>query len=259
MRYYDNGNKLVNKVPQRRVSSYIVLLFSFVVLTDGIAEEAVDVEGYYQPLKSSDNFVASLHVLISRHHYLSNKEIWSYLEASHESPVDPDAIILFYTRRVTLKQNKASGKDQAEPDHWNREHVWPQSFGLKGNKSRMDIHNVVPADRTVNTSRGNKYFDTGGKRHSECDHCFTDRDSWEPPDIVKGDVARILLYMQLRYVGQLDLQWTKVGRLFEWHCDDPVSALELRRNDIAYWHQGNRNPFIDHPEWVKKVFKRGCT
>lgn len=110
----------------------------------------------------------------------------------------------------------------------------------------------------MNTSRGNKYFDVGGKRHHECELCFTDRDSWEPPHVVKGDVARVLFYMQFRYIGQLELQWTKVGRLFEWHCADPVSAREIHRNSIAYRFQGNRNPFIDNPEWVERVYQRGC-
>ena len=123
----------------------------------------------------------------------------------------------------------------------------------------------MPADRSVNSSRSNKYFDVGGAKHDECDACLTDRDSWEPPNEVKGDVARILFYMDVRYEGQdasgagdLQLDWTNSDILFDWHCADPVSYDEKRRNEISFEFQGNRNPFVDHPEWVRVVFGHVC-
>lgn len=225
------------------------------------------VDAYYQPLNDipAEGLREALTDLISQHSFISNKYIWWYLEASHEAVRESESVVLFYTRRVTPKSNKASGSNQANNDYWNREHVWPQSFGLKQTKARRDIHNIVPADRSVNTSRSNKFFDVGGIAHDECLACLTDRDSWEPPDEVKGDVARILFYMDVRYEGRDDsgavdlrLDWTDADVLFKWHCLDPVSSQEKHKNDIAYAFQGNRNPFIDNPEWVKIVFGRSC-
>ena len=233
------------------------------------ADEAVNsvVDEYYQSLNDvpPEGFREALSGLISKHTYISNKNIWRYLEASHESASESESVVLFYTRRVTPKSNKASGSNQANNDYWNREHVWPQSYGLKRTKAKRDIHNIVPADRSVNTSRSNKYFDIGGAKHDECDACFTDHDSWEPPHEVKGDVARILFYMDVRYEGldasgadDLQLGWTNSDILFEWHCADPVSPEEKRKNNGSYKFQGNRNPFVDRPEWVQAVYNAKC-
>ncbi len=211
------------------------------------------VDDYYKSVEGR-GFEKSLLALIQNHGYLSNKQIWLFLEASYEAAGDRSAIVLFYTRREILKANRASGEYQSRNDYWNREHVWPQSRGLKGSKLRLDIHNIVPADRSVNTSRGNKYFDEGGSQHIECLDCYTDRDSWEPPDSVKGDVARKLFYMDFRYGEILDLSWTNKAILFQWSCIDPVTAEELKKNDIAEKFQGNRNPFVDHPEWIADIY-----
>lgn len=80
---------------------------------------------YYQTLDITPNgiFREALSGLISQHDYLSNKNIWSYLEASHQSATDSESVQLFYTRRVTSKSNKASGSNQANNDYWNREHA----------------------------------------------------------------------------------------------------------------------------------------
>ncbi|MEM7297132.1 MAG: endonuclease, partial [Bacteroidota bacterium] len=94
---------------------------------------------------------------------------------------------------------------------------------------------------------------------------------WEPRDDVKGDVARILFYMATRYEGEngeVDLELTEtlqsqsakdpfhatLSVLLEWHELDPVSAFETNRNNAIFDFQGNRNPYIDHPEWVELVF-----
>ena len=104
---------------------------------------------------------------------------------------------------------------------------------------------------------------------SGCTDCWTDSDSFEPRDAVKGDVARMLFYMAVRYSGDDgfgDLELSTVSGsavprigdldiLLAWNAADPVDAFEMRRNDRihAQW-QGNRNPFIDHPEWAAAIW-----
>lgn len=213
-----------------------------------------------------------LHQLIKKQRYISYKSIWGFLDVAHQS--DSNSVILFYTRRIVPKADKASGNDQANNNFWNREHIWPQSKGLKGNEARRDLHNIVPADRSVNSSRGNKYFDNGGRPHNECRGCLFDNDSWEPPDEVKGDIARIVFYMDLRYNGDdftnapdlvaidgngSDKRYlTGLSTLLKWHCRDPVDDTERTRNDVVQQYQGNRNPFVDHPAWVRHVFGFDC-
>nr|MDA3931977.1 endonuclease [Mycoplasmatota bacterium] len=138
---------------------------------------------------------------------------------------------------------------------WNREHVWPQSLlGESADNntvnSASDLQNLKPANPSENSSRGNKYFDN-----------VTTSNSYEPHDDVKGDVARILLYMMVMY-EELNLVNTEpttyemalLDILLTWHIQDPVDDFELNRNNIIYDYQGNRNPFIDNPEYVELIW-----
>ena len=143
---------------------------------------------------------------------------------------------------------------------WNREHVWPQSLMGISNISNSDInqgsdlHNLKPADPAENSSRSNKFFDNA-----------TTTISYEPRDEVKGDVARILFYMTVRYdflelvtvtggAEPLTYQMANLATLLQWHEDDPVDSFEMNRNEVIYSYQHNRNPFIDHTEFVDKLW-----
>ncbi|MFE5278758.1 endonuclease I family protein, partial [Bacillus cereus] len=121
----------------------------------------------------------------------------------------------------------------------------------------------------VNSARGNLDFDYGGSPVKNCDDCLRTSQSWEPPDRVKGDVARMLFYMAVRYESddRVDLELNdslnngstpyhgKLSVLLQWHEQDPVDDYERNRNDVIYekW-QHNRNPFIDYPEWAEDIW-----
>ena len=96
------------------------------------------------------------------------------------------------------KSNNGGGVDQ-----WNREHVWAQSHGDFGTSTGpgTDLHHLRPEDVTVNSARGNLDFDDGGTQNSEAPGNYADGNSWEPRDAVKGDVARMIFYMSVRYEG----------------------------------------------------------
>ncbi len=176
-------------------------------------------------------------------------------------------MLLFYTGRSQSKLLNGGGSDE-----WNREHVWAKSHGGFGTAKGegTDLHHLRPTDTTVNSSRSNLDFDNGGIPHKEAKGNFSDTDSWEPRDEVKGDTARMLFYMALRYEGdegELDLELNdkvengsnpfhgKVSVLLEWHSMDPVDERERRRNNLIFEeYQGNRNPFIDHPEWAEMIW-----
>jgi len=145
---------------------------------------------------------------------------------------------------------------------------------MKIHPAKTDLHNIVPADQTVNSSRGNKFFDYGTTPHPECALCRTTTEAWDPPDEVKGDIARRLFYVDVRYegllndaVGDLSLADTpnannkvfgKLSTLLEWHCADPVSEDEVRRHQTAASIQGNRNAFVDSPELVSDIYNHDC-
>ena len=157
---------------------------------------------------------------------------------------------------------------------WNREHVWPNSrlgtdrVGGTDKNQASDLHNLRAADPGVNSSRSDRFYTAGSGENGT-----NDDGGYYPGDEHIGDVARILFYMVTMYdyleltndlnalldesdhytmdgarMGVLDL-------LFEWHKLDPVDEFERQRNDVIYAAQGNRNPYIDHPEYVHLIWE----
>ena len=157
-------------------------------------------------------------------------------------------------------------------DSWpgyNREHVWPQSLGAGvGSPAHADLHHIFACDANVNSARSNKPFGectTDCSSHPEAPDAKYNSDVFEPPTEQKGDIARALLYMDIRYEGnngEPDLRLTNddvtsgcdcmgsLSTLLSWHLSDPVDSAEEARNEEVFAIQGNRNPFVDHPEWV---------
>ena len=145
----------------------------------------------------------------------------------------------------------------------------PDDFGTTPGPG-TDIHHLRPEDVTVNSTRGNKDFDNGGTAVSEAPGSYTDSDSFEPRNAVKGDVARMILYMAVRWDGgdgYADLEPNdsvndgtapyigKLSVLKAWSAQDPPDAFEQRRNQVIFdKYQHNRNPFVDHPEWVSAIW-----
>lgn len=174
----------------------------------------------------------------------------------------------------------ASPRDAGTCDYWNREHLWSRSRGVfDTGKDNTDVHHLRPCDCNVNSARSNKYFGkcgtastsscTSGPAHPEAAvDTETDSVTFLPPVSRRGDVARSILYMDLRYDGDVDETNTYdlivsdcpedvpngagmgyLSQLLQWHIDDPPDVDEQQRNNDACtdW-QGNRNPFIDFPE-----------
>jgi len=200
---------------------------------------------------------------------------WEILKQADQHPSEPDSVIGIYTRRAILKSNQDRGGNT--PDFWNREHVWPKGHGFpnKSQHAYTDTHMLRASDKSVNADRGNSDFAVGGVQHHECSGCTYTSNTWEPPDEVKGDIGRIMFYMVVRYEAgdnsatpDLELVDSLTSSdqalmgdlcdLVQWHISDPVSASEQQRNNIIYDWQGNRNPFIDHPEYVIPIWGEQC-
>ena len=168
---------------------------------------------------------------------------------------------------------------------YNREHIFPQGFFNEKSPMRTDIHHVVPSDGSVNGRRSNFPFgevvnaswtsSNGSKVGKNTSEGFTGT-VFEPIDEFKGDIARMLFYFATRYENEVTsdswdthdaspnnpLNGTNsqvyedwyIKLLYEWHTNDPVSEREIVRNNEAYKFQGNRNPFIDKPEYVAQIW-----
>lgn len=192
------------------------------------------------------------------------------MERIHTDQGVPGNLILFYTRRSQDSDDWVSGNAQ---NGWNREHLWPQSRGAGSLPMKSDLFHLMPTDASVNQSRGNLNFEDGGVPEGEAQETFLDADSFEPADVIKGDVARSMFYMDLRYEGtngepDLILQdgTTNSGSidigdlctLLDWHLQDRVDDAERARNDATEAEQGNRNVFIDEPDLAEVIYGQDC-
>ena len=245
---------------------------------------------YYQQANglSAEELKEALYQIVSNHvvfpYTSSSTDTWDILQQSDQDPTDHNNMILVYTGRSQDKGYRDGSGNYSQYENgngtqsnsWNREHVWPKSHGFPDvdDNAYTDVHNLKPCDRSVNSSRGTKDFDFGGSQHNEANDCNTDTDSWEPPDYVKGDIARILFYMVIRYDPGFDhnnntfdlelVDYTtpnnndpilgKLSSLIQWHNDDPIDDFEINRNEIIFGFQENRNPFIDHPNLVNYLW-----
>jgi len=221
-----------------------------------------------------------LHDQAAGQRVLTYAQVWEALVLTDPVEGHPDQVRLIYTRRDQDTQRRDRG--QNDPDSWNREHLWPKSHGFpdEDNPAYTDLHNLRPADRSVNTQRGDKDFDDGGRPHPEALGVRWDGDSWEVPDEVKGDVARAIFYMALRYDGSgtytdhkgrlhheprlqivegdspetRDPLFGSLSTLLRWnHLDTPDDA-ERQRNARVEAIQGRANPFVDEPGAIDRLW-----
>ncbi|MDX6283404.1 MAG: hypothetical protein QOH03_4475 [Kribbellaceae bacterium] len=210
---------------------------------------------------------SALHTIISSQTKLTYEQVWNALKDTDQDPANPNNVILLYSGRSQAKTTNGGGVND-----WNREHVWAKSHGDFGTATGpgTDVHHLRPEDVSVNSARGNLDFDNGGSAVTECPGCTADSDSFAPRAAVRGDVARMIFYMAVRYEGGdgwPDLEPNnsvnngtapyigKLSVLKAWSAADPPDAFEKRRNQVIFdtW-QHNRNPFIDHPEWVTSIW-----
>jgi endonuclease I len=224
--------------------------------------------GYYNGTegKKGEELKATLNDIISGqtvYSYFYSKEIFKLSDAD---PTNPNNVIEVYTGRSWPNDDYGSSGDQL-----NREHVWAKSHGNFGDVPPMDsdVHNLKPSDASVNIDKSNLDFDNGGTQHPEATGCYYTDHNWEPRDEEKGDIARIILYMDTRYQGEngeLDLQAVdevdtypypkhgKLSTLLQWNIQDPPDDFERNRNNVIYSYQHNRNPFIDNPEFAALIW-----
>ncbi len=264
----------------------------------------VTLDGYYDSADTTNGQTLrdSLHDIIDDHtvfpYSASEEDTWDVLSQADEDPEVPGQVWMVYKNNNYSWQG---GGQQA----YNREHSWPQSYGFSSgslgsnNAARTDTHHLMLSDVTYNGNRGNLYFDDcdaqcnedetdthsnpntpaadtigGGTGVYPGNSNWYDTNSYEVWNFRKGDIARAMFYMDVRYAGdvagEVDLQLVEradVGListgqpymgilevLLQWHIDDPVDDIERNRNDFIFTKQLNRNPFIDHPEWVACIF-----
>lgn len=268
-----------------------------------------DPGSYYSKVNTSSpsQLRCSLHATIKGHtsypYSGSGTSTWTILEIADEDPNNSGRILDAYRNRSYAKVSDRAGTGSGLT--YNREHTWPNSLGFAsttGDKGLpyapyTDTHMLYLTDAQWNADRGNKPFakcdSNCGERATEANNGtgggsggYPGNSNWvRTPDgnagtfevwgHRKGDMARAVMYMAIRYEGgkdaatgqsEPDLELTDdrsrivktaaspaymglLSTLIDWHLSDPPDAAERARNEVIYSFQGNRNPFIDHPEW----------
>ena len=214
-----------------------------------------------------------LHEIVRGHTVIPYAQLHAPLARLHEDPTNPANVILLYSL-----DSVAKGTDFITAT-WNREHAWPRSRGNadESGPDDSDLHYIWPCYDAVNSTRGNLIYDLSSTSdpgfrapgHPLAPRTSLDSDSWEPPPGQRGALARCLFYVAVRYDGDdaatsdMELvsypasgsQMGNLNTLLRWHAEEPVDEGERRRNDLIFSaYQGNRNPFIDHPEWVALIW-----
>ncbi|MDX2177141.1 MAG: endonuclease [Candidatus Sumerlaeia bacterium] len=166
----------------------------------------------------------------------------------------------------------------ATPAQWNvvydREHTWPQSRGAGSSPMESDMHHLILCTKSLNSARGNDVYGDVGSTGTVYPGVTANDTSYSVGEVFqvsnnwKGDVARMMFYMDTRY-PQLQLvtrtDYPDPGSfpsntmgyledLLRWHTEDPVDTAELRRHSRVYFYQDNRNPYIDNPSYVARVY-----
>lgn len=247
---------------------------------------ALDITTGYTAMQDNELFTALHDLMADAHQYHStysgyNAGSLAYFWASTDAVNSGSTYTMFYSDVPA----------DTEGIKLNREHIWPKSrasFGTKKGSGGADLHHLRPAESSLNSAKSdhlfgniNGVYTVGAKEGSVngevCYWVNKGEDLFECKDNVKGDVARILLYVYCRWeqpnlytdipADQLpanDSDSTNNGikviesldTLLEWCEEDPVDTWEMRRNDLIESIQGNRNVFIDYPEFAFQLFGR---
>ncbi|RKS53322.1 endonuclease I [Gillisia mitskevichiae] len=177
---------------------------------------------------------------IAKHtRFLEYYERHRYLYKTDEDPSNSKNVLLIYSGESRDKREFYSGSNKHPFQTFNTEHIYPRSF--IENTAEADLHHLRTADTKINAKRRNYPFTSGSGNYK-----LVSNNSWYPGEEWVGDVSRMMFYLNLRYnedfesVGNLDL-------FLKWNAEDPVSPIEIQRNEIIFKAQGNRNPFIDNP------------
>ena len=239
-------------------------------------------QGYYNGTEglTGNALKTKLHTIIKNDDHTSYSGLWSAYQQTDKKPNGKVWDIYSDVPNGTPPYQFNFGSDQCgnysgEGDCYNREHLWAQSWTNNDGTEKTDLGHVYPTDGYVNNRRSNYAFgevgsatwtsQNGGKLGT-CRTPGFNGTVFEPIDEYKGDIARALMYVSVRYY-QEDGSWdnsdmtTKsvikdwaMTMLLRWHEEDPVSEKEINRNNAVYSIQSNRNPFVDYPEFANKIW-----
>lgn len=159
----------------------------------------------------------------------------------------------YVTCVYTGKSAKFNSRTGANDASFNCEHTWPQSLFNSNEPERADIHHLFPTDVNANSKRANYAFGTVSSPVWSEGGSKLGSSYFEPRNAHKGDVARAMFYFTLRYTNYQGFLTGQETVLRQWAQKYPPSDTSTARNDAIFSYQKNRNPFVDHPEFLERI------
>ncbi|OFX42690.1 MAG: hypothetical protein A2W95_17055 [Bacteroidetes bacterium GWA2_40_14] len=244
--------------------------------------------GYYTNASGlcGEDLKTALYNIIKGHTSVTYTTLWTSFKTTDDRS-DGKVWDMYSNISYTFTTDQC-GTYSGEGDCYNREHSFPKSWFNDATPMYTDLFHLYPTDGYVNGRRSNypfgevtspTYTSGNGSKLGPCSYPGYTGTVFEPIDEYKGDFARTYFYMVTRYenlVASWETNSTEVdaildgtsfpsfeiwflNMLVEWNAADPVSQKEIDRNEAVYVIQKNRNPFIDHPEYIDAIWVSGCT
>lgn len=218
--------------------------------------------------KLGQDLINALYGCIKGHTVLGYDTGRDVMFLANSDPGNNYTVECIYTGR---KAQQVKDRASAASKSLNTEHTWPQSLGATGT-AKSDLHHLFPTDIDANSRRGNYPFgvvktatwtgpDPDGKGPSKLGSSADGKTVFEVRDPYKGNIARAIFYFYTRYRSERPADFSTSNfqveeeTLRKWHTQDPVDAAERALNEAIFQAQKNRNPYIDHPDYVDKVGK----
>jgi endonuclease I len=277
--YCSNYLSLNHKNNMKKNYTYILLMFASVLM----AQSGNPAMPYYTGMTWTQTGTtlktALANKLTTKHtNLISYSENWNAEIVTDADPANSSNVLLLYGWEAGIDADATNDLSRDKTLQcgagscnglWNREHVYAKSLGTPAlddaapSDAGEDAHMLRSCDFSRNNSRGNLKFAAGtGNSHAVSG-------GWYPGDAWKGDVARMMMYMYLRYdtqclptgvgIGSVNaIDANMIDLFLQWNADDPVNAYEDARNTyhdgVGTYKQGNRNPFIDNPYLATRIW-----
>lgn len=257
----------------------IVVLLGLIVAVNCNAQIPT---GYYDDAEglTGEPLRDALEMIVDGHSSQSYGSLWTHMQSTdrkangkvwdmYSTPEEGEQPAYEYTF-----VSDQCGNYSGEGSCYNREHSVPASWYNDASPTYTDLFHLYPTDGSTNGLRSNLPFGevdnpsvtttNGSKKGANAYPGYTGM-VFEPIDEFKGDFARTYFYVVTRYMDNVaswnssaftgdNLSEWHANMLLEWHWNDPVSQKETDRNNAVHDVQNNRNPYIDHPEWVDLIW-----
>ena len=264
---------------KNKILSLLMLFFFFVTILFTNINASAASSSYYATTEglTGHELLEELAKITRANHKTTTSydSLKTHLKETDPDPNKSGAILDFYSRISTTS--------------WNREHVWPKSLSggtYVESGAGADVHHIRPTINNINSTRSNKKFTDFSMVDESCNEyrydgtlvAYQNSSCWEPLDNVKGDTARIVMYMYMHYnntdieankgyslAGNMQIESVVYGNknasvwdiLLYWNDLDPVDDYEMDRNTYCASVTGTRNPFIDYPDFADAIWGNG--